>query len=301
MAVYSRFATSDVIVSTNAAQIRMIYVTYAGSINCYLHIFDSASIPASGARPSLSTPLLQASTGFLLTPQPKLRLEFSHGICWAISYFADAYTPAPAEAAWLMINYECIGDLNTRIVTLADGRIARWPFFKLPPGANPALPNLTYTCASANRTVQTADDLVVEGIGIDALPIGKTLSSSLLGLAYDDGVTNLVPTQIGGAGWVSNAIVTADISPAGSACTAVEDDNVTGYETANYNSVTYVTGTYTSSIWIKRYSSTASVCIFRGDGTGSSTDLPCIGTANWRRFTRNFAITAKTKEVLYGT
>jgi hypothetical protein len=157
---------------------------------------------------------------------------------------------------------------------------------------------LIYQCASSGRTVQTGDT-VVEGGGVDAVPIGRSLSSNELGLALDGPCVNLVPGQVGSAGWSSNAVIAADTGPGGGACYSIEDDSTGGYESSNSPTFSYASATYFSQLWAKRYSGSQLYCVWRPDSSGAGADLSIsTPTGVWTRVYHRFVMTAKTSGVV---
>jgi hypothetical protein len=66
-------------------------------------------------------------------------------------------------------------------------------FSALPAGFNAAPTGVVYQCASSSRTVQTGTSTLVSGGGVDALPIGRLVSSNALGLALDGPIVNDSP------------------------------------------------------------------------------------------------------------
>lgn len=114
-----------------------------------------------------------------------------------------------------------------------------------------ASPNgLIYQCASSARTVQTGDDVVVEGGGVDAVPIGRSLSSNEFGIALDGPCVNAIPGQIGGSGWTNSAIVAPETGPGGGSCFSIEDDSP-GLHEISARSIITGTGAHAFSIWVK--------------------------------------------------
>jgi hypothetical protein len=132
---------------------------------------------------------------------------------------------------------------------------------------------------------------------VDALPIGRLVSSASLGLALDSALTNQIQGAIGGTGWTlinsgGGATVAFDqTAPDGSNTKSLRDDTTTGsaegaYRASrvaqNVNTIHYFSG------WIKLisgdYSGNNTVCaqVF-GDG-GSTGPCHIVPGATWRRF-----------------
>jgi hypothetical protein len=67
---------------------------------------------------------------------------------------------------------------------------------------SPATPSgLTFTCATAGRTVQTSDSTVVSGIAANAIRVGKENSKWMNGMVLEGAVTNLLANPRTMVGW----------------------------------------------------------------------------------------------------
>ncbi len=169
-----------------------------------------------------------------------------------------------------------------------------------------------YECASSSRTVQTSDTAVVTGGGVDAIPIGRLLGASSLGLALDGPQTNECVGVVGGTGWTnSGSVITTITDPANGSARAIED--------ANAASTTYVSRAGVSStanvpcmvsVWLRpeTYNNTTTNSIrFRRGNEAVANDpnrnaeffYNAMHQTEWRRYQKLIPISGTTNQVIF--
>lgn len=139
--------------------------------------------------------------------------------------------------------------------------LSEFDFSSQSPGFVSSIPGLVYQCASSSRTVQTADSAVVSGGGVDAVPIGRLLSSGTLGLVLDGPAVNSVVGTPGESGWTNTTdVVTTETGPDGVALAYLHDDQsaATAASSARlFRNVWAASTTYIGSAFVRKVSTSS--------------------------------------------